>query len=98
MLLLLGFLLLSLTIFIAMTKRKSVNDMTLRDISETIYQDWAENNKIGRGNITENDLSMNDRTIWCHTHRMYLIGNNSIKNPWFIPKDFPMDSLDPTHR
>jgi len=37
-------------------------------------------------------------TIWCHSHRMYLIGSNSIKNPWFIPKDFPRDALDKTHR
>lgn len=98
MLLLLGFLFLSLTIFIGMTKRKSVNDMTLRDISDTIYQNWEDNNQIGRGNTSENDLSMNDQTIWCHSHRMYLLGNNSVKNPWFIPKDFPREALDKTHR
>lgn len=36
---------------------------------------------------------MRDANIWCHTHRMYIIGFNSIRFPWFIPKDFPRDAL-----
>lgn len=98
MLLLLGFLLLSLAIFVGMTKRKSVNDRTLRDIGDTIYQNWEDNDQVGRGNTSEKDLSMNDQCIWCHSHRMYLLGNNSARNPWFIPKDFPREALDKTHR
>ena len=46
-----------------------------------------------RGKIEANDLAMNDAGIWAHTHRMYLIGENSIHFPWFIPKDFPRDAL-----
>ena len=29
---------------------------------------------------------------------MYLIGCNSIRYPWFIPKDFPRDALKKEHR
>ena len=29
---------------------------------------------------------------------MYLIGFNSIKYPWFIPKDFPRDALNKQYR
>ena len=39
------------------------------------------------------DYKLKDSNIWSHTHRMYLIGNNSIGVPWFIPKDFPRDAL-----
>jgi hypothetical protein len=38
-------------------------------------------------------LKMKDCDIWSHTHRMYLIGENSINYPWFMPRDFPTDSL-----
>lgn len=41
---------------------------------------------------------MNEADIWSHTHRMYLIGSNSIKYPWYIPKDFPRDALKKEHR
>lgn len=36
---------------------------------------------------------MNDDCVWSHTHRMYLIGSNTIGYPFFIPKDFPKDAL-----
>ena len=29
---------------------------------------------------------------------MYLIGCNSVKYPWFIPKDFPRDALSKADR
>lgn len=38
---------------------------------------------------------MVDSDIVSHTHRMYLIGENSIYFPWFIPKDFPCKALGP---
>lgn len=46
-----------------------------------------------RGNTELNEFGMNDDCVWSHTHRMYLIGQNNIKFPWFIPKDFPRDAL-----
>lgn len=45
---------------------------------------------VGSGN-----LRMNDSDIWSHSHRMYLIGENSINFPWYIPKDFPKRALNP---
>lgn len=44
------------------------------------------------------NLRMNDSDIWSHEYRMYLIGDNSISFPWYIPKDFPNKALDPTNR
>ena len=46
-----------------------------------------------RGRTSKEDFGMNDDCIWSHTHRMYLIGSNTIKFPFFIPKDFPRDAL-----
>ena len=37
---------------------------------------------------------MRDADLWAHTHRMYLIGENSISFPWYIPKDFPNSALN----
>lgn len=36
---------------------------------------------------------MRDSDIWSHAFRMYLIGENSISYPWYMPKDFPTDAL-----
>ena len=41
---------------------------------------------------------MNDSDIWSHSHRMYLIGENSISFPWFMPKDFPSRALNPENQ
>jgi hypothetical protein len=37
---------------------------------------------------------MKDSDIWSHSYRMYLIGENSISYPWYMPKNFPSDALD----
>lgn len=42
------------------------------------------------------NFCMTDSDIFSHTHRMYLIGENSISFPWFIPKDFPNKALNQT--
>lgn len=38
-------------------------------------------------------LHMRDTDIFSHYHRMYMIGENSISYPWYMPKDFPVDAL-----
>ena len=48
--------------------------------------------------IGRRKLNMVDSDIWSHTHRMYLIGENSISFPWYIPKDFPNRALDPENK
>jgi len=44
--------------------------------------------------VGRRSLKMQDSEIWSHTHRMYLIGDNSIYFPWYIPKDFPNVALN----
>jgi len=87
------FTIISLIIFMALSYRSEVIKERFKNLPETIYQAWEEKDESNRGKVTDDDLSMRDATIWCHTHRMYLIGFNSIRFPWFIPKDFPKDAL-----
>ena len=59
-----------------------------------MYQHWQEGAADNQFAFSsENDFSMKDNLIWYHTHRVYLVGENSIKFPWVIPKDFPSDVL-----
>jgi hypothetical protein len=43
--------------------------------------------------LGEQAMHMRDTDIYAHYYRMYLIGENSINLPWYIPKDFPTDAL-----
>ena len=44
-------------------------------LKDTIYAAWDENApQTHRGRIAEHFYPLNDQTIWCHTHRMYLVG------------------------
>lgn len=44
------------------------------------------------------NLKMHDSDIWSHSHRMYLLGENSISFPWYVPKDFPSRALNPENK
>jgi len=83
-----------LLIFIALSHRSKVITLALKELPNKIYSVWQADDEQGRGRTFENDLSLNDQCVWAHTHRMYLIGSNSIRHPWIIPKDFPVDALD----
>lgn len=48
--------------------------------------------------IGPRNLRMHDSDIWSHTHRMYLLGENSISFPWYMPKDFPSRALNPENK
>ena len=37
---------------------------------------------------------MRDEDIWSHSHRLYLLGDNSMRSPWQLTKDFPITVLD----
>jgi hypothetical protein len=67
----------------------------MKELPENLYKLWEDDKEFKslRGAIELDDISMNDACIWSHTHRMYLIGSNSINFPWYIPKDFPRDAL-----
>ena len=89
------FLLFSLVVFAMLSHRSQLISDELKDLPETLYMMW-ENDYNGpnfRGNTELNEFGMNDDCVWSHTHRMYLIGQNNIRFPWFIPKDFPRDAL-----
>lgn len=67
-----------------------------KDLPEMLYYVWEDDYKSDvnmRGRTSQNDFKMNDDCVWSHTHRMYLIGSNTINYPFFIPKDFPKDAL-----
>jgi len=91
--LMLMFLVISLAIFMALSYRTDIMRQKLKNYPETLYEIWEEEDERGRGKISEHDMSLRDQNVWSHTHRMYLIGFNSIRYPWFIPKDFPRDAL-----
>ena len=48
--------------------------------------------------LTDTELEMKDGDVWCHSHRMYLLGDNSIKFPWYLPQDFPLRALESEER
>ena len=52
-----------------------------------------ENDSPSENLVAPRKLGMRDQDIWSHTHRMYLLGQNSMYLPWYIPKDFPNSSL-----
>ena len=87
------FLVISIFIFMGLSRRSVIINEKLKSHTWKIYQAWEDKEERGRGKTSEEDFSLKDSTIWCHTHRMYLIGFNSIRFPWFIPKDFPRDAL-----
>jgi hypothetical protein len=64
-----------------------------RNLKDNIYQTWLQKDDNQTDKPTEKDFSLNDRTIWSHTYRMYLVGQNTDYFPWIIPKDFPKDVL-----
>jgi len=93
-----SFTLLSLLIFSMLSYRSQVTLDGMKDLRETLYEAWEDNDEAGRGKTEESDFSLKDQAVWCHTHRMYFIGLNSMRHPWFLPKDFPRDALKKTDR
>ena len=53
-----------------------------RRIADLIYQEWDDGDDGHKDRPDEKDFSLNDKTIWSHTYRMYLVGNNSEKFYW----------------
>jgi hypothetical protein len=90
-----GFLLISLLVFACLSHRASVINQEMKNMPEDLFTQWESESDFSsiRGQIELDDLSMGDAAVWSHSHRMYLIGSNSISFPWFIPKDFPKDAL-----
>lgn len=71
----------------------------IKNLREEMYYSWEDDAETNlSANTAEGDYELKDNLIFGHTHRMYLCGENSIKFPWFIPKDFPKDALSQQNR
>jgi hypothetical protein len=89
--LLLVFFLVSYSIYFTFHFRTRDIIIKKRNLKDDIFLAWEDDTKMDKP--TETDFSLNDKTIWSHTYRMYLIGQNNDYFPWMIPKDFPKDAL-----
>ena len=75
------FLIFSLILFSMLSYRSQQISEELKDLPETLYYLWEEDyDEVNmRGRTSKEDFGMNDDCVWSHTHRMYLIGSNTIK-------------------
>ncbi len=91
-----------LVIWVSLICRSKQIQNLLKLFNEKVYDDVliTEDNsfEISVTECTQNNIALADREIWSHTHRMYLIGENSITYPWYITKDFPIKALEPDTR
>mmetsp|Transcript_4035 Transcript_4035/g.6815 ORF Transcript_4035/g.6815 Transcript_4035/m.6815 type:complete len:761 (+) Transcript_4035:2773-5055(+) len=92
-LLLLVFLWVALVIFVIIMYKSDVMRIDFKNHPDKIFRAWQDLDESARGRTTDADFAINDATVWCHTHRCYLVGRNSLEFPWVIPKDFPRDAL-----
>ena len=79
----------------ALLEKVGDGDSTAYD--SVLFNSDAENDN-NENEISKRDFKMRDSDIWSHSHRMYLIGENSIYFPWYIPKDFPNKALEPEQK
>ena len=89
-------------IWVSLIVRSNTLLEKMGDGDSTAYDSVLFNSHAERDNteceIGRRDLKMRDSDIWSHSHRMYLIGENSIYFPWYIPKDFPNKALEPEQK
>jgi len=92
------FLGLSITIWIIIGQRSKCIRRTHINQYQSIHNGILseQNNELDENDslIEKGSLHMRDADLWAHSHRMYLIGENSISFPWYIPKDFPNAALN----
>lgn len=96
-----GFLILVLLIWIVLVAQSRSLLKKIGDFNSKVYDGilFSENEFDASESLPgRRSLRMNDSDIWSHTHRMYLIGENSVCFPWYIPKDFPARALDPANK
>lgn len=93
------FLLLSLVLWVIMAARSACIRASFKDFYSTVYDGvlFADSNDTNEENegmmVGPASMHMRDSDIWSHTHRMYLIGENSVSYPWFFTRDFPANAL-----
>lgn len=95
-----GFLALVLLLWVALIIQSNLKTFGLNSFNSSVYKgvlfedESAEPSPEDR-QVNPRDLAMRDEDIWSHTHRMYVLGDNSIKFPWYLPADFPNNALNP---
>ena len=97
------FLIVVLALWISLSIHSKLKSFGLSKIDQTVYDgvlfdkpislQLSDSGKL----ISPRDMQMQDEEIWSHSHRMYLLGDNSIAYPWFISKDFPPHALESTY-
>jgi len=91
-------LIVTFLIWIIIEIRSNCIRMATKDHYSTVYEgvlfdDNYSESQDNEGMIGPATLQMRDGDIWSHTHRMYMIGENSISYPWFLTRDFPTNAL-----
>ena len=96
------FLVLTLLLWITLTIHSQAIQRKHKEFNSKVYDGVLFNcdadEDAREGSTGRRHLSMLDSDIYSHTHRMYLIGENSVSFPWYIPKDFPNRALDPENK
>jgi len=88
------FCVISFSLWIVIIARSKCIRESLVDNYSKVYDNLlSDNDEEVTGVIGPTTMHMRDSDIWGHTYRMYLIGENSISYPWYLPKDFPEDAL-----
>ena len=94
-----GFMVLVLFIWVALIAQSKYILRADKSFRSTVYDGVLFNSDAvvdeAEDIIGPRNLKMQDSDIWSHSHRMYLIGENSINFPWYVPKDFPSRALGP---
>lgn len=93
------FFILTFCLWIIIGARSSCIKAATKDYYSTVYDgvlfaDHYEETEEGEGMVGPATLHMRDGDIWSHTHRMYMIGENSVSYPWFLTRDFPTNALN----
>jgi len=90
------FCLITMLIWIMIVIRSSCIKNYFKDEYDTVFNNVIFNDDDDSQDaiLGETSINMRDSDIWSHYYRMYLIGENSISYPWYMPKDFPSDALN----
>lgn len=91
------FLLVSLIVFTMLTHNHSARLEGMASLDQSVFsEEWTNQSNANSTSTSpeEKDFELKDNEIWSHSERMYLIGNNTIRNPWIVPKDFSHSALD----
>jgi hypothetical protein len=88
------FFILVLVLWITIIARSKCIKMSTNDQHDNVFNQILTGQSSEDQVLGETNLNLKDIDIFNHSYRMYLLGENSISFPWYMPKDFPVDCLD----